>query len=92
MKRTNVLHNPCPGSLLLLLALIFLAGCSGENASARATGSHGLERSEFIALKKAAKNSAEFKDALLKKKIEKLQEKGVVVETTTSGKTRKRDR
>ena len=56
MKRTVVLLRPYAGagSLLLMLSLFFLAGCSGGERGGRVAARYGLEKSEFIALKKAS--------------------------------------
>ena len=80
---------------MLLTAVSFLSCRLLRRQRCRAgnvAGKYGLERSEFIAIKKANKDPRDFKKALLKQKIEKLQEQGVVVETTTSGKTTKKPR
>ena len=88
MKRTVVLFRPYAGagSLLLVLSVLYLAGCSGGDAVGNAAEKYGLEKSEFIALKKASKGHSDFKKAILKQRIEKFKEQGVVVETTPSGK------
>jgi hypothetical protein len=96
MKRTIDLNRPIAGAglvLLLAMSLAVLGGCSDGGAARETVAArHGIERSEFIALKKATKDPADFKDVLLKKKFEKLKEKGVIVETTASRKTSKKDR
>jgi hypothetical protein len=99
MKRgTMLLHwSAGAGSLILTLSLLFAGGCSssrdgGGDDAANAVGRYGLKRSELIAIKKANRNPKDFKKALLKQKMEKLQEEDVVVETTISEKTAKKPR
>jgi len=94
MKRTAVLPRwyASAGSVLLTLNLLITPGCSGSgdegsDGAGRIAAKYGLDRSEFIVLKKANKKPKDFEKALLKRKIEKLKEEGVVVQTTTPGKT-----
>jgi hypothetical protein len=99
MKRTVVSLRGYAGagSVLLTLSLLVTGGCSGSGDEANdgagsAAARYGLDRSEFIALKKANKNPKNFRRAILEKRIEKLKEEGVNEETTTSRKTTKQTR
>jgi hypothetical protein len=99
MKRTVVLlrrYGGADAALLLMLSLSLLSGCSnggdGGDAGKEAIGIHGLEASEYVALKKANKGTGNFKKALLKERLEKLKEQGAVVETTPSGQRTNRPR
>jgi len=96
MERTVGLRCRCSGagSAVLTLSLFLLVGCSGGSGdgSGKVAGKYGLDRSELIALKKANKNPKDFKKALLQQRIEKLQEEGVVGESTTPGKKAKKAR
>jgi hypothetical protein len=83
-------------SVVLSLFLFVLAGCSDSDLDQDGQGgekvnaTNGLMRSELIALKKANKNPVDRQKALLNHEIERLQAKGVILETKTSaGKTKK---
>jgi len=96
MKQIDTLLRCYAGaaSVLLTLSLFFLAGCSGgsDGGGAKGGGKYGLDQSEYIALKKANRDPKDFNKALLKRRMEDLQEKGVVVETATSRKPTKKPR
>jgi hypothetical protein len=94
MKRTAVVLRPYAGagSALLMVSLLLLAGCSGGDAGGQVAGKYGLERSEFIALKKASTDHRDLKNAQMKRKIEKWQEQGVVGVTAPAGKKMKKNR
>ena len=97
MKRTLLLLRWYAGaaSVMLTLSLFASAGCSGSvgsDGAGEVAGKYGLSRSDLIALKKANKNPEAFKKAVLKQKIEKLKAQGVVIDTTTPGKTAKSGR
>ena len=80
-------------AVLLMLSLFYLAGCSNSStgdAAGNAAAYYGLERSEFIALKKAGKTDRDLRKAKLERKFAQLKEQGVVVETTTSERKTKR--
>jgi hypothetical protein len=69
------------------LSLLFvpLYGCSGGQPPVtpgdQLSKRYGIDRSEFVAIKKAAKNnSGAFKKALNRAKFEKLKEKGLIEE------------
>ena len=95
MKRTIFLLRPYAyAGSALLLSILFLAGCSEADDDGRnhATGQYGLEPSEFIALKKAGMSRADLKKEQIKKKVEDMKERGIVVETTTSSKKSRQPR
>jgi hypothetical protein len=77
-------------ALVLVPSLLPLGGCwSGEGDGPRAGEKSGLDRSEFIAIKKGSKNSKDFRQAL---RNEKFQKQGIVVEPPRSGKSARKGR
>jgi hypothetical protein len=84
MKRTLLLLRwwACAGAMILTVSLFLFAGCSGSGYEGSGEGgkvaaSYGLDRSEFIAIKKANKNHHDFKQALRKQKLEKLKKESM---------------
>jgi hypothetical protein len=75
--------------MLLVLAISITGGCTGGGDAA---GDHaevlakryGLERSEYIALKKANRDPKKFAQAIQERRIKDMKEQGVVVKTLRS--------
>jgi hypothetical protein len=96
VKQTFLLHPRFAGAgpALLSLSLSFLAGCSGGEASLaesneRFVEKYGVERSEYVALKKANPKKKDLEKALLKQELERLKAEGVVVKSTAPAKRHK---
>ncbi len=79
-------------ALLLTLSVFLLAGCAGGEATGNNAGDDELKPSELAALKKASKGHGGLQKALMKRKVEKLQQEGVVVKIAPSGKIKKSPR
>jgi hypothetical protein len=95
MRRIGVLLRPyaIAGLALSMLSPFFLTGCSeSSDARGNVAGQYGLERSEFIALKKSGMTESELKDALTKKKVDELKEKGITGKVLPSGRKATRPR
>jgi hypothetical protein len=77
---------------LAILSLFLIAGCGREtDAGPNPTGKFGLEKSEFIAAKKAGKGLGDLKKEETQRKIQRMKERGIAVEIT-SGKKKSRPR
>jgi hypothetical protein len=94
MKRSVVLLRLYAGvgSLLLTLALCLLAGCSDSERSEKVVNKLSFDQSEILALKNAGAGRKDLEQAIMKKKIEQMQERGVTVNITPPGKKTRKPR
>ena len=97
MKRTGVLFRWFSIAAPVIMPLLVLTGCTGKgdaggDSADIAARQYGLERSEYIALKKAnKKNPRKLEKAIQEKTIEKMKEMGVSVKVVSPpNKTAKR--
>jgi hypothetical protein len=89
MKGTCVLQRRGFFTAAVILSSAVLVGCAGSGDAGgdgidMAAKQYGLERAEYIALRKANRDPKKFEKAIQERKIEDLKEKGVVVKAPTS--------